>query len=238
MEAGLVHGFTHRDGGFSEGPFASLNLGTRMGDSPDNVAKNQKGLEATALAMRGKTAPLHWHRASQVHSAIITEASESTLSANPPEADALITNRPGQCLAVHVADCVPIILFDPHAKALAVIHAGWRGTAGNIAYNAVQAICSKYNAEPRNLLAAIGPSIGPCCYRVGPECAERFPGECVDDSMHLDLWLANKLNLLSAGVFAQNIHIAKSCTACNYDRYFSHRASGGSTGRMAAFGLL
>ncbi|MCL2433420.1 MAG: peptidoglycan editing factor PgeF [Clostridia bacterium] len=181
-----------------------------------------------------------WHKASQVHGVAVAVACENTVigSDNTPQADALITDKPGHVLTVFVADCVPVILFDPVAKALAVVHAGWRGTAGGITAASVREICKKYNAKPQNIIAAIGPSIGPCCYEVGPECAAQFPKACINDSMHLDLWLANKLNLLEAGVLQQNIHILQACTSCNPDKYFSHRASGGSGERMAAFAML
>ena len=164
-----------------------------------------------------------------------------------PEADAVITNDPSCALAVQVADCVPILIGDPRTGAVAAVHAGWRGAAAGVVRAALEALGAQYGSRPRDLVAALGPSIGPCCYHVGPELADAFlaAGHAAssverwferesDGRRRLDLWTATGDQLREAGVPTTGIHAVRLCTAHDTARFFSYRAEGPGTGRMAA----
>jgi len=153
-----------------------------------------------------------------------------------PSTDAMITNAPGVALAVTVADCVPLLLYDPTQLVLAVVHAGWRGTVDGITMAVVHAMRDTYGSEPSELWAGIGPSIGPCCYEVGDEVIDAWHATQVVDAeravvpgrgerRHLDLWDANVMQLTAAGVARDHIEVAHRCVRCELDRYFSHRAA-------------
>lgn len=224
------HGFTTRDGGTSLGPFASLNLGGAVGDDPARVAENWRRLAgATGLAFA---------RVRQVHGARVVDAEHP--SAPVEEADAVVSRRPGLAAAVSVADCVPILIADPDGGRVAAVHAGWRGTVARIAAAAVERLVEAGAARDR-LLAAIGPSIGPCCYEVSPDLAARFRAELGEEVVregptpHLDLWEANAAVLRAAGVAAPRVERLGLCTSCDAGRFFSHRRDAGKTGRQAAF---
>ena len=152
--------------------------------------------------------------ARQIHSSIVLDAGEVDPST---QGDALITREPGVLVGVKTADCVPILLVDTLNRAIAAIHAGWRGTAEHISAKTVQEMCVLADARPENLLAAIGPSIGVCCYEVGPEVARRFEtwipemGKA-NGPVHLDLRRINEIQLRAAGV--QNIWKSSECTFC------------------------
>jgi len=228
--AGLPHGFTTRDGGGSASPFDRLNLGDLVGDDPAAVDGNWRRLEAAT--------GLGFARVRQVHGAEVVEAEAPC----PPgrEADAVVSRRPGLAACVAVADCVPVLLADPAAGLVAAVHAGWRGTLARAAAAGVQALLRAGAAAPGALLAAIGPSIGPCCYQVSDELADRFEAAFGGGVIHrgpggprLDLWTANARTLAEAGV--GQVERLDRCTACEPDRFFSHRRDGGRTGRMVAF---
>ena len=158
--------------------------------------------------------------------------------------DALITDVPGLALVVTAADCVPVFLYDPVRRVVGAVHAGWRGTVAGIGAKVVQAMAETYGCNPADILGAVGPSIGPCCYEVddavaGPVRAYygaraegllqpgRAPGK-----YQLDLWEANRQDLLGAGV--RQVSVSGACTSCGVDRLFSHRAEAGTAGRGAA----
>jgi hypothetical protein len=165
----------------------------------------------------------------------------------PPEADVLVSDNPQVALAVRAADCVPLLLADPHTGAVAAVHAGWRGTAAGAASAAVEALTREFAARPRDLIAAIGPSIGACCYEVGPELIDAFveagqPREQAarwfmapprTDRPRLDTWAANRDQLMLAGLQEENIHLSGLCTASNIEWFPSFRAEGAGAGRMA-----
>lgn len=161
-----------------------------------------------------------------------------------PATDILVSNTPGLALTVFSADCTPILLWDQAQRVAAAVHAGWRGTVANAASVAVEAMRAEFGSRPGDVRAFIGPSIGPCCYEVGGEVIEAWRQTRLDpsdhairpdgDRAHFDLWRANQITLVAAGVRPQQIEVAGICTMCHADRWFSHRASGGSTGRFAA----
>lgn len=169
-----------------------------------------------------------------------------------PDADVLVSDDPDVALAVRAADCVPLLIADPRTGAVGAAHAGWRGTAAGAARAAVEAMQREFGSEPAQLVAAIGPSIGPCCYDVGSELVDAFaaagharhlidrwflapppPRGATDRSnLRLDVWAANRDQLMLAGVPEENIHVSGLCTASNLDLLPSYRAEGDKTGKI------
>lgn len=164
------------------------------------------------------------------------------------DCDGLITDQRGLALVVTAADCVPILLYDPVRRVAGAVHAGWRGTVAGIAGKAVSAMAETYGSSPGDLIAGVGPSIGPCCYEVDEPVAgpvRAFYGDRAEGLLkpgalpgkyQLDLWEANRLDLAAAGV--RQIQMSGECTSCRVDRYFSHRAERGTAGRGAAVIVL
>ena len=240
----LVHFVTTRAGGFSLPPYDSLNLGLHTADDPGHVRANR-----ARLAFETGIDSDKFLYASQVHSGdvkvIDQEAVAAGILSETPQTDATITNLPGICLMVMVADCVPILLYDPVKRVCAVIHAGWRGTVQHITTNTVQVMKTRFSCNPDHILAGIGPSIGPCCYEVGEDVktvvAERFgtiEGYLVrkenSPKPFFDLWYANHTQLTRAGLHPDNIETAGLCTQCHSGTFYSSRAGKGTTGRFAA----
>jgi polyphenol oxidase len=240
----LKHFVTSRFGGVSLMPYDSLNLGLHTADNQEHVIENR-----ALLASETGIAADRFLYASQVHSGDVKvidndAVAEGVLSHNP-RTDATITNLPGICLMVMVADCVPLLLFDPVKKVVAVIHAGWRGTVQHITSNTINVMIDRFGSNPADIRAGIGPSIGPCCYEVGEEVKavvyESFgttAGYLVSQphsaKPHFDLWYANHKHLTDSGVNPENIETAQLCTKCNQQIFFSSRADKGVTGRFAA----
>lgn len=169
----------------------------------------------------------------QIHSAIVLDApGDADWEQAPPEGDALVCSRTGTVIGVKTADCVPILLADPVTRTVAAIHAGWRGTAAGIAGAAVRRMAELHGVNPADLRAAIGPSIGICCYEVGPDVASRFGIECAKIA-HLDLPLRNEQQLREAGL--SRIWRSGECTFCRSDRFFSFRREKEQAGRMVSF---
>ena len=225
------HGFSTRRGGVSPAPWDSLNLGGAVGDEPSRVAENWRLLEeATGLSFA---------RVRQVHGARVVTAEGPCAPCD--EADAVVSRTSGVAACVAVADCVPVLIADPASGAVAAVHAGWRGTVARAAAAAVEALAARGGSRPRDLLAAIGPSIGPCCYEVSHELAARFEdafGPGVVDrrpAPMLDLWEANARALGAAGLLPDRIDRLARCTACEQRLFFSHRRDAGATGRQAAW---
>ena len=235
----VCHGVFTRHGGVSSTPWASLNLGGNVGDDPQAVRENHRRMYA-ALDVDSSRACTVW----QVHSADVVYASGPTPGRRwLAAADGLITDRPGVPLAMRFADCTPILAVDPVRGAIGLAHAGWRGTVQGIASALVQAMTTAFGTRPADVVAGIGPSIGPEHYQVGEEVIEAVRAHFgntdglisvnpVDGSAYLDLWAANERDLQRAGV--QQIEIAAISTASNIDEFFSHRAERGLTGRFGA----
>jgi polyphenol oxidase len=171
----------------------------------------------------GNLATLH-----QIHSDIVIEAGGR--SGPLGEGDALIENTPGRLIAVKTADCIPILVVDPRQRAVAAVHAGWRGTVQGIAARAVQDMQKRFSSRPEDLLVAIGPGIGKCCYEVGPEVAGQF-AEFADSHRHVDLSSANRNQVAGCGVPLDQIYAADLCTLCNSD-FHSFRRDKQQAGRM------
>ena len=148
------------------------------------------------------------------------------------EADAILENTPGFTVAVKTADCVPILLVDERRRAVAAVHAGWRGTVGQIARNALEGMRREFSTEPEDVHAALGPAIGSCCYEVGPEVSHHFGRT---GRAHIDLVAANHQQLLEAGISAQRIYAANLCTVCRGEQFYSWRREKEAAGRMHSF---
>jgi YfiH family protein len=185
---------------------------------------------------------------SQVHDAHVAVASADRPRPWPrPECDALVSNDRTAAIAVRVADCVPILLAEESGRAVAAVHAGWRGTAARAAIAGVSALQVSYGVRPERIIAAVGPSIGPCCYGVGGNTRDAFReaghhAEMLgrwfepkgEGKFHLDLWRATRDQLEGAGVMPGNIHVAELCTKTHAGIFHSHRVEGAQAGRMAA----
>jgi len=176
----LVHGFSTRTGGDSslDGERV-VNLGFTEWDTPENVNANRRKFQAALGAQDLTLVPLK-----QIHSALPRPFPASP--SQPCKGDASATNTPGLLLAIQTADCVPILLVDPKKRAVAAIHAGWRGTLARITEKAVGRMHYEYGSRPANLLAAIGPSIGPCCYEVAADFVSKFTAQFVDAAGYFD----------------------------------------------------
>lgn len=229
---GFRHGFTTRVGGTSVGPWASLNLGSAVGDDPARVEENWRLLS--------RATGLRFARVRQVHGCAVLEAREAQEPRH--EADAVACAVPGVAACVSVADCTPILLADPRSRAVAAVHAGWRGTLAGAAAAGVRALVEGHGARPEELLAVVGPCIGPCCYEVSRDLADRFRREVGRtasdprrDGSRVDLWRANELLLRGAGIARRRLEVLRRCTSCEEDIFFSHRRDAGRTGRQVAF---
>lgn len=231
----LTHAVFGRAGGVSPAPFDSLNMSISTGDSLENVRENRRRALAAAGVKAAAVATL-W----QVHG---TEVVVVAAQPGDPltQADALITNERSVTLFLRFADCVPILLFDPVRRVTGIAHAGWRGTVAGMAQNVVRAMVAKYGCIAADILAGIGPAVGPARYEVGAEVADAaraaFPHESDilqvrAGKTYLDLWTANAAALRSAGV--RSIEVAELCTAENNNEFFSHRGDNGQSGRFGA----
>jgi len=242
--SGLRHFVSTRAGGISLPPYDFLNLGLHTADNPEHVMANRVLLaKETGIGLE------NFLYASQIHSGdvkiIDQEAIKKGVMQVSPQTDATVTNLSGICLVVMVADCVPVLLYDPIKRVIAAIHAGWRGTVQTITANTIHNMVNHFGCNPSHIIAGIGPSIGPCCYEVGEEVSEvvqqnfnTTEGYLVtqkhSSKAHFDLWYANHKQLTDYGVKPENIETSQVCTKCHPDMFFSSRASGGITGRFAA----
>ena len=237
----VPHAFTTRLGGVSSGHLSSLNIALHRGDTPENVEKNY-GILAGALGFdREKLVLTH-----QVHSDIVrvvtSDDSRGLDHHQYPQCDALITAEPGVTLAVFTADCTPVLLWDPVTGAVGAAHAGWRGTAAGIAGKTVRAMAEAFGCDPGNIRAAIGPNIGPCCFATDadvPQAMIEAYGNGVwsmmrtaENKYYVNLKEINARSLKDAGV--KHIEISPSCTACEHQRFWSHRVTRGKRGSQGA----
>ncbi len=240
-EEGVAHAVFSRRGGTSPEPWAALNVGGTVGDTPERVAENR------SRAMRsigGSVESIYdvW----QVHSNdIVVAESPRPASQIPVKADAILTDRMGVNLFMRFADCVPILLYEPVRRIVGIVHAGWLGTVNRVVKSAIQAMQDQYGVKPNNIMAAIGPSIGAHHYEIGTEVIEKvaqtfggdssgllgiYQGDSKGSGIQFDLWEANRLILEQAGV--REIEISGICTACHLEDWYSHRGETGQTGRF------
>lgn len=242
---GVAHGFSTRLGGVSEGIFASLNLGTARGDDPGRVRENYRrfcsavGTDVNRLVTT-----------SQVHGDVIRTATAADIKSdlfvpNGYECDGLITDQPGLALTIYSADCISVLLYDPIKRVIAAVHAGWRGTAQDIAGKAVRKMQQEYGCRPEDILTAIGPGISRCCFETHadvPDAMTEALGDLVkphilrlkNGKFSVDLKGINSALLMRAGVTADHIEVSTDCTACLHETYWSHRVTQGQRGSQAA----
>ncbi|MCU1318741.1 MAG: peptidoglycan editing factor PgeF [Edaphobacter sp.] len=261
----LRHGFSTRMGGVSTVyGGSSLNLGWTKEDDPSLVAENRRRFVDAAAGKRTGKAGFSLVTVRQIHSGVVQVvregdgALEGKLQTADGKAvlqgDGLMTNVPGVMLGVGTADCVPVLVVDGKKRAVAAFHAGWRGTVARIVEHGIARMRLEYGSQPEDLFAAVGPSIGACCYAVGEEVRSEFVSKFayaeelfhqvassaergVPPQLHVDLWEANRRQLLDAGVKESCIAVVGECSACARDehgalRYFSHRGEHGVAGRM------
>lgn len=233
---GFVHGFPERTGGVSTGARASLNLGWRWGDDKATVEQNRELLAAHAGYDHAQLQVMR-----HVHGTNVWKVGEPL--ADDAEFDGLVTDQVGPVLPAFAADCIPMLFAEPDARVCGAAHAGWRGTVHGIAKNVVARMV-ELGANPDRIRAALGPSIGPCCFEVGPEVVDEFraafgdvPGMVVrgPNKDHIDLRIASRAVLERAGVRPENIDTDPPCTRCEADRFFSYRRDGREGGVHMAF---
>ena len=241
----VVHAISTRIGGYSQKPFDSLNLALHVGDNAKNVLANRKKfIRSLGYSLDDIVTP------NQIHGDKIFCVEEihrgrgsQNYSDSIPETDALITNVPNLPLMLCFADCVPIMFVDVKNFAVGIAHGGWKGTMKKIAAKTFLAMQENFGTEAKDCLIGIAPSIGACCYEIGDEvksvCADVFPNnpELIierNGKNYLDLWQANKIQLMEVGIPEDNIDVADECTCCNSNWYFSYREAHGETGRIAA----
>lgn len=243
QQPGLVHAFTTRHGGATPAPYESFNLARHVEDdqlrkdamSNRSILCNALGLDASELVV-----PSQRHT-TNIYIVEIGTKPPSLL----PEYDGIATksNHP---LLLHFADCVPVMIFDTEQQVLSVMHAGWRGTACGIVSKGVQLLISHFGSNAKDIVAAIGPAIGSCCYETGKDVAEKLAHSLkkhndvfiknIGEKTYPDLKAINAMQLLEAGV--TQVDVSDICTACQPEMFYSHRQSGGTTGRQGALACI
>lgn len=246
----ITHAFSTRKGGVSQQEFSSMNLNFNRGDSDTNVLKNYH-LFCDAVGF-------DFHKlvaSAQDHHTVVRRitSKEAGIGIWRPKdmqsVDGLITNEPSVVLVTYYADCVPLYFVDTAKKAIGLAHAGWRGTVAEMGARMVEAMQTEFGSNPNDILAAIGPSIGQCCYEVDAPVYEKVmalteiaPDECLqpkgEGKYMLDLWEVNRRVIMHAGVPDENIMVGRVCTCCHSNLLFSHRVMGAKRGGMAAMMAL
>lgn len=242
---GVAHGFSTRLGGVSEGMWASLNLGTGRGDDPDHVRENYRRF-LTAIGARGNAIAA----CNQVHGAVVRNITSADVMSDPydktaAEADGLMTAIPGVILTVYTADCIPVLLYDPKRRVAAALHAGWRGTAAGIVTVAVGQMVSVYGTDPADILAAVGPGIGPDSFETHEDVPNALTAAMAtsvlpfirlkeNGKFAVDLKAINAKRLELAGVLPAHIAVCADCTCSLEEKYWSHRRQGTQRGSMAS----
>ncbi len=264
----VEHLFTTRLGGVSEGMYASMSLKFDIGDDPERVLENYRRIGEILHCDRDHMVASHQTHTTNIRVVTEADAGKGVVRPRDySDIDGLVTDCPGLALVTFYADCVPLYFVDPVKRVIGLAHSGWRGTVERMGACMVRKLQEEYACEPKNILVAIGPAICQECYEVSEEVACRFadlesrmkeekrtllksgiydnfsngkvcvPGE-KPGKYQLDLWLANALILCEAGICASRISIADICTCHNPDYLFSHRASMGKRGNLAAFLML
>jgi YfiH family protein len=237
-QAGIIHGIFSRRGGVSPSPWESLNVGGTVGDDINRVQQNRiRIFEILNLSLQSV------YDVWQVHSNhVVCSDSPRPSGSVIRKGDAIITNKPGISLFMRFADCVPIFLFDPVKSVVGIVHAGWLGTVEKIVHAAIKRMEQIYLSNPSDIIASIGPSIGPDHYEIGEDVISKvrmaFNNQSknfiktINGSNYFDLWAANIHLLTLEGV--SNIELSQICTVCHREEWYSHRAENGRTGRFGA----
>ena len=248
----MRHLFTSRLGGVSHGDQESLNLSFNQGNEPEAVSENfRRVAKALGVSDSDIVCSMQTHTTNVELVGREQAGRGVTKPLDITDVDGMVTNEPGVVLATFYADCVPLYFVDPVKKCIGLSHSGWRGTIGRMGEATIKKMTEEFGTNPSDVIAAIGPSICQSCYDVSNDVAERFIEEfgasryigdikelCYPtDEKHyqLNLWKANEIVFLEAGIKRENIEIAKLCTCCNSKLLFSHRASHGKRGNLGAF---
>lgn len=248
-ETGIVkHGFSTRLGGVSKECFSTMNLSFTRGDNEADVRENFRRITA-AIGVDCENLVF----SQQTHTTnvrIVTEEDRGmgfTRKLEYTDVDGLVTNVPGICLVTFYADCVPLYFVDPVKKAIGLSHSGWRGTVGKIGNVTVEMMQKEYGSDPKDIIAAVGPSICQDCYEVSEDVIEQFQKNFKEadwsqlfykkenGKYQLNLWKANELIFREAGILPEHIAVTNVCTHCNSDVLYSHRKTGNQRGNLAAF---
>ena len=247
-ETAVYHGFSTRFGGVSEGIYHSMNLSFTRGDQEEAVKENFCRI-SSAIGFPSESIVT----SDQTHTTnvrVVTEEDRGCGITKPrsyTDVDGMVTNVPGLTLATFYADCVPLYFYDPVHRAIGLSHSGWRGTVGKIGKVTVETMARVYGTKPEDVLAAIGPSICQECYEVSADVIEQFRGAFEEKDWNdlfyakengkyqLNLWKAKEKIFLEAGILPEHISLSNLCTCCNPKFLFSHRASHGKRGNLAAF---
>ena len=239
-EKALFHLFTTRIGGESIAPYDSNNLAFHVGDDKKSVLANHQKLADACGYERSQLVHMR-----QIHSNRVTVVDESHDFEHPPECDAVVTDREGVPLMVMVADCTPILLFDPKKRVIAAIHAGRAGAFNNITAATLEVMQESFGCDTADILAVLGPSIHVCCYEVGKAIADEAQAQGVgyaiearEGSHYLDVNKIIKKQLAQCGVTEAHTEEMPLCSACENRRFFSYRADKQQTGRMAGVIML
>lgn len=248
---GIVeHCFTTRLGGVSEDIYSTLNFSFTRGDKEEAVLENYRRV----AEVFGKSVD-DFVCTDQTHTTVVRlvgreERGYGVTKKRPyTDVDGLITNEPGVILSTFYADCVPLYFVDPVNKAIGLSHSGWRGTVGRMGQKTLEAMAEAFGTNPADVYGAVGPSICQDCYEISEDVAEHFYKEFSghgdeilvnkgNGKYQLDLWKTNEIVLLEAGVLPEHMAVTNVCTCCNADVLFSHRASMGKRGNLAAFLML
>ena len=249
LKSGMVrHGFSTRMGGVSEGPYATKNFSFTRGDNPEAVRENYRRM-AEALRVDMEKMVLTW----QTHTTNVRVVSEEDLGKgiikerDYRDVDGLVTDMPDVTLVTFFADCVPLYFLDKKNRAIGLSHSGWRGTVKRMGQKTLETMAEAFGTRPEDVTACIGPSICMDCYEVGGEVIEEFAAEfpeAVHDRLFykkengkymLNLWEANRIVLMDAGIREENLSVTDICTHCNPELLFSHRRSPEKRGNLCAF---
>ena len=244
----IKHGFSTRIGGVSEGVLSSMNFSFSRGDDENAVRENFRRMANALDVEENNFVFSHQTHTTNVRKITLEDKGKGlTRPLDYQDVDGLVTNVPGLCLSTFYADCVPLYFVDPVKKAIGLSHSGWRGTVGKIGYVTVQKMQEEYGSNPKNIIAAIGPSICQDCYEVSEDVIVEFQNHFdrkywkelyykkENGKYQLNLWKANEIVLEEAGVLKEHIAVTNLCTCCNHETLFSHRASQGKRGNLAAF---
>ena len=247
-ETGIVkHCFTTRGGGVSEGIYESMNLSFTRGDEKEAVLENYRRLaEALEVSIDSFVCSDQTHTTNIRKVTTDDQGKGIIRERDYTDIDGLITNEPGVVLSTFYADCVPLFFVDPVHHAIGLSHSGWRGTVNRMGKKTILAMQQEYGSRPEELICAIGPSICQDCYEVSADVADAFAAEFpehvsellekkLNDKYQLDLWKANEIVMLEAGVKKEHLAVTDRCTCCNPKLLFSHRASQGKRGNLGAF---
>ena len=245
---GVIHGFSTRLGGVSQGELSSMNLSFSRERNTQNVLENFRRM-GDAIGFSIDQLVL----SDQTHTTNVREVTKEDMGKgilrqrDYENVDGLVTNEPGVVLATFYADCVPLFFVDPVRRAVGLSHSGWRGTANKMGLVTVRKMEQLYQSNPADILAGIGPSICRDCYEVSADVIEQFEKN-FDGSVQsrlydkkengkyqLDLWRANEAVLAEAGILPEHIFVTDVCTCCNPELLYSHRASKGKRGNLGAF---